>query len=51
VFERLSAVERLLERRGELAGKEEQRELQKRLDEGALSRTPNNHHETTDRED
>jgi hypothetical protein len=52
VFERLSVVERLLERRGELAGKEQQRELQKRLDEGALSRTPNNHHETTtDRED
>lgn len=51
VFERLSVVERLLDRREQLAGKEQQRSLQKRLDEGALSRPPNNHRATTDRED
>jgi len=47
VFERLSVVERLLERRQELAGRQEQRSLQKRLDEGALSRTPTIHRQTT----
>lgn len=37
-FEQLSVVQRLLERRQALAGKEQQRTLQKQLDEGALSR-------------
>lgn len=51
VFERLLVVERLLERREQLAGKQRQRALQKRLDEGALSRPPNNHQQATHRED
>lgn len=37
-FERLSVIERLMQRRQEQAGRQEHRELQKRLDEGALSR-------------
>jgi hypothetical protein len=40
LFEHVSVVQRLLERRQELAGKQEQRLLQKQLDEGALSRAP-----------
>lgn len=51
LFERLSVVQRLLERRQELAGKEEQRSLQKRLDEGALTRAPHAQNDTTPVED
>ena len=51
LFEHLSVVQRLLERRQELAGKEEQRTLQKQLDEGALSRAPHTQNDTTAIED
>lgn len=40
LFENLSVVQRLIERRQELATQEELREAQKRLDEGALTRAP-----------
>jgi hypothetical protein len=40
LFENLSVVQRLLERRQELATQEELRQAQKQLDEGALSRAP-----------
>lgn len=51
MFERLAVVQRLLERRKELAGKEEQRSLQKQLDEGALSRAPHVQKDITPVED
>ncbi len=51
LFEHLSVVQRLLERRQDLAGKEEQRTLQKQLDEGALSRAPQTQNDTTAIED
>lgn len=50
-FEQLSVVQRLLERRQELAGKEEQRSLQKQLDEGALTRAPHAQNDTPSAED
>lgn len=40
LFQQLSLVERLLERRQEVADTEQQRQSQKQLDEGALSRAP-----------
>lgn len=40
LFENLSVVQRLIERRQELATQEELRQAQKRLDEGALTRAP-----------
>jgi hypothetical protein len=51
LFEQLSVVQRLLERRQELAGKEALRSLQKQLDEGALSRAPQAQNDTTPVED
>lgn len=51
LFEHLSIVQRLLERRRGLAGKEEQRTLQKQLDEGALSRAPHPRNDTNAIED
>ena len=51
LFEQLSVVQRLQDRRRELAGKQELRSLQKRLDEGALTRAPHTRHETTEVED
>lgn len=51
LFEQLSVVQRLLERRQELAGKEEQRALQKQLDEGALTRAPQSQNDTHSVED
>lgn len=50
-FERVSVVERLLERRQELAGKQELRLLQKQLDEGALSRARQEQNQTPAVED
>lgn len=41
LFENLSVVQRLIQRRQELATQEELRQAQKRLDEGALTRAPN----------
>jgi hypothetical protein len=51
LFEQLSVVQRLLERRQELAGKEALRLLQKQLDEGALSRAPHVQNDTASVED
>lgn len=51
LFEQLCVVQRLLERRQDLAGKEEQRSLQKQLDEGALTRAPHAQNDTTSVED
>jgi len=51
LFEQLSVVQRLLERRQELAGKEALRSLQKQLDEGALSRAPHAQNDTASVED
>ncbi len=42
LFQQLSLVERLIERRREAAQTEQQRQSQKELDEGALSRAPHN---------
>lgn len=43
LFQQLSLVERLIDRRHDVAQAERQREVQKELDEGALSRAP--HHD------
>lgn len=51
LFEHLSVVQRLLDRRQEVASKQEQRSLQKQLDEGALSRVPCAPDDTTTSED
>lgn len=51
LFEHLCVVQRLLERRQALAGKQEQRTLQKQLDEGAMSRAPQIQNDTTAIED
>jgi hypothetical protein len=45
MFQKLSLVERLIERRHDVAQAEQQRQSQKQLDEGALSRAP--HHDRT----
>ena len=42
LFQQLSLVERLMERRHDAAQVEQQRQSQKELDEGALSRAPHN---------
>lgn len=42
LFQQLSLVERLIERRHDAAQVEQQRQSQKELDEGALSRAPQN---------
>jgi len=51
LFEQVSVVQRLMDRRREMAGKQEQRLLQKQLDEGALSRAPQTQNETIPAED
>lgn len=51
LFEHLSVVQRLLDRRQGAADKQEQRSLQKQLDEGALSRVPAAPDDTTTSED
>ncbi|HWK51906.1 MAG TPA: flagellar FliJ family protein [Steroidobacter sp.] len=51
LFENLSVVQRLLGRRQELASQEQQREAQKLLDEGALSRAPRPHSGIDDAEE
>lgn len=50
LFENLSVLQRLIERRRELANQEEQRQAQKQLDEGALTRAPHRN-ESNDSED
>jgi hypothetical protein len=51
LFENLSVVQRLLERRQELSNLEQQRLAQKQLDEGALTRAPLAHIDIHDSED
>lgn len=51
LFENLSVVQRLLERRQELSNLEQQRLAQKQLDEGALTRAPLSHIDDNDSED
>lgn len=51
LFENLSVVQRLLERRQELSSLEQQRLAQKQLDEGALTRAPLAQVDSNDSED
>jgi hypothetical protein len=51
LFENLSVVQRLLERRQELSNVEQQRLAQKQLDEGALTRAPLVQADSNDSED
>jgi len=51
LFENLSVVQRLLERRQELSNLEQQRLAQKQLDEGALTRAPLAQMDSNDSED
>jgi len=51
LFENLSVVQRLLERRQEISNLEQQRLAQKQLDEGALTRAPLAQTDSNDSED